>query len=243
MPELDASAGLLFSFMTPEDLEYYYYEPPWNWIGFQRESYATQNVYYLGPLSINARGFMFKFPVRTLDDLKGRKIRAYGKLIDFMTIMGAQPIFLPTTEVYTALATGQVEGATLGPAITWLALKFYDVGCKYISQPYPEAAATQEYIINMKAWESLPDDIKAILHNWVRRSCAEFWIRYYMEDNLAIKELVEQHGCQVVTLPESEVKKASQAAQQIWDKIAEKGPRPKKAIDTLREYMKWRGYM
>ena len=243
IPELDVESGLLFSFRSPLDVHYFFYEEPWRFVDFVCESYAPYNIYYAGYQSINPRGWYTKFPVRTLDDWKGRKIRAYGKLIDYLTVLGAEAVYVTIPEVYTGLATGVFEGCTMGPAKGWLDVKLYETGCKYISLPYPEAAAQQSVIINSDAWNTLPDDLKAILEIWIQRTAYEYAVTYVMVDELAQNTLVNDHGSEIIRLSDADVRRSTEIAHDIWNQVAEKSPRAAEAIELLRDFMRYRGYM
>lgn len=67
-------------------------------------------------------------PVRTLDDLKGKKIRTFASplQIDPLKDLGASPLPLALSEVVPALQSGNIDGMLAGmPILT--AFKFYDV--------------------------------------------------------------------------------------------------------------------
>ncbi|NIA69749.1 TRAP transporter substrate-binding protein [Pelagibius litoralis] len=67
-------------------------------------------------------------PVRTLDDLKGLKIRTFASplQIDPLKDLGASPLPLALSEVVPALQSGNIDGMLAGmPILT--AFKFYDV--------------------------------------------------------------------------------------------------------------------
>jgi TRAP-type C4-dicarboxylate transport system substrate-binding protein len=60
--------------------------------------------------------------VKTLDDMKGMRIRVMGEeLAKCLKTIGGHPIFIPSTETYTALEKGIVDGVVLG----WEAGKRY----------------------------------------------------------------------------------------------------------------------
>src|SRR5690606_35556297 len=72
------------------------------------------------PLSLWTNAFSAIFtrghPVDSLDDLAGLKIRvASAPMSELVTAWGATPVFMPVTELYTALQTGVVDGAVIDP--------------------------------------------------------------------------------------------------------------------------------
>jgi len=61
-------------------------------------------------------GGWYKKPVKTLEDLKGLKIRMPGLGGAVMTKLGALPVGLPPSEIFTSLKTGVIDATEfLGP--------------------------------------------------------------------------------------------------------------------------------
>ena len=58
-----------------------------------------------------------KTPVRTLEDMKGLKIRGTGKIADTLKALGASPVPLEMVDVYEALRRGVIDGV-MRPAET-----------------------------------------------------------------------------------------------------------------------------
>jgi TRAP-type transport system periplasmic protein len=100
-------------------------------------------------------------PIKTLDDLKGFKVRA-GTLaaINGLKALGASPVDISLNEMYLALQQGVVDGAEL-PTDYIYEYSIYEVS-KYFNQTY-HTYGTQMFGINKRVWESLkPDHQKAI---------------------------------------------------------------------------------
>jgi len=98
-------------------------------------------------------------PIKTLDDLKGLKIRtqqipAHMKMIE---AAGAQAVPIAYTELYTSLQTGVVDGQE-NPLSNIVAMHFHEVQ-KYLTLS-KHAINCPVPIYNVKWFESLPDDIQ-----------------------------------------------------------------------------------
>ena len=62
--------------------------------------------------TVPVQGLSMKDPIKSIDDLKGRRIRAADRTISLMvTAFGASPISVPSTENYQAVAQGLVTGS------------------------------------------------------------------------------------------------------------------------------------
>jgi tripartite ATP-independent transporter DctP family solute receptor len=103
-----------------------------------------------------------KRPVKTADDIAGLKIRVIQSpiYIDTFAALGANPLPMPITEVYTAMETKTIDGHE-NPFTVIEANKFYEVQ-KYLSATR-HVYNPQTMFISKKTWDQLNKDEQAIL--------------------------------------------------------------------------------
>jgi TRAP-type transport system periplasmic protein len=77
--------------------------------------------------------------VRTLEDLKGMRVRVPTELLDVMRDLGADPVSMPMGEVYSSLAKGVLD-AVVAPADTLRSLHFGEVAKHYTQLEVPRGA-------------------------------------------------------------------------------------------------------
>lgn len=113
-----------------------------------------------------------KKPVRTLDDLKGLKVRATGLSTKIVEMLGGTAVAMAQPETYEALQKGVVE-ATLCPIET---LKGWKQGeaIRFVTDSSAVGYTTAMFVVmNRKKWESLPADLQQIFtevsREWVDR--------------------------------------------------------------------------
>lgn len=76
------------------------------------EQFIPIGSFGTAPYSIHTR-----VPIKTLADLKGRKIRVAGAMEgDTLKALGAVPIGMPTTEITESIGRGTIDGTTSHPA-------------------------------------------------------------------------------------------------------------------------------
>ncbi|WP_158971336.1 TRAP transporter substrate-binding protein [Chachezhania sediminis] len=118
----------------------------------------------LGVGRLGSYNLMLKDPITSLDDLKGRKIRApqIKGCIEALSHFGAIPTPIPFNEVYLSLQSGIVDGVltALNPAVQF---KFYEV-CKYVVVPDFGLALDKEVISNA-AWNSMTPEQQEIMQS------------------------------------------------------------------------------
>jgi len=102
-------------------------------------------------------------PINTPEDLAGVKMRVMESnvFITMFNLLGANPVPMSFTEVYTALQQGTVDGQENGAALV-LASKFQEVQ-KYISLT-GHVYSVNATLINKAFYEDLSDEYKAIIN-------------------------------------------------------------------------------
>jgi TRAP-type C4-dicarboxylate transport system substrate-binding protein len=111
-----------------------------------------QKILYTAPWP--GAGLWTKKKITTLADLKGLKTRTYdknGALV--MGAVGATPLNLPFSEVYTSLQTGVID-SVMTSSPTAVDAKFWEV-LKYF-EPLNITIATNMVTVNQKAFDKLP---------------------------------------------------------------------------------------
>jgi len=99
--------------------------------------------------------------VKTLEDLKGMKIRSPGGLqTKAIEALGATPIFMPLGEVYLSMETGVIDGVVTCPALV-KAFKLFEVA-KY-GVPISFGCVAEGLFVNKKFWDRVPEDLKPII--------------------------------------------------------------------------------
>ncbi len=117
----------------------------------QSEQYWLRGLTYF---DAGQRSFYTKSPVRTPDDLKGKKIRVQESVsaINLVRTLGGAPTPLSWGELYTGLQQGVVDGAENNPP-SFYTSKHYEV-CKYYTLN-EHTAVPDILVIGTVAWNNL----------------------------------------------------------------------------------------
>jgi TRAP-type mannitol/chloroaromatic compound transport system substrate-binding protein len=108
-------------------------------------------------------GGWFRRELKSLDDLKGLKVRSLGLGGEVYRRLGATPQTTPPGEILTSLQSGVLDGAEfVGPG-TDIALGLYRVAPLYYGPGFNKPNGTGECLVNLKLWEGLAGDLKAII--------------------------------------------------------------------------------
>ncbi len=138
---------------------------------FMPKEFADTHVLYMHahiPGTIST----VKKPVRTLEDLKGLKIRSTGLASKITEGLGGTPVAMPIGEQYDAMRKGVVDGTWASPnalkgwkvaEVTNYSTMLFDVG--YVSAFF--------VTMNLDKWNSLPKDIQKIF-----TEVSQEWVEY-----------------------------------------------------------------
>ena len=102
-----------------------------------------------------------KTPVKTLDDIKGMKIRCTGLAAKIVEALGGTPVAMSQGETYEAIQKGTVSG-TFGPIEVLKGWKQAEV-IKHTTDCYHIGYTTAMWVgINLEKWNAMPEDIQDI---------------------------------------------------------------------------------
>ena len=192
----------------------------------------VQGAQVLGLLTMGMRNMYSKTEVKSVDDIKGKKVRVQATKTEdtHFPAYGAQTVHMPFGDVYTSLQTGVVNVAENGVNV-YLANKHYEVA-PVLSMTEHEANNNCIWVSD-KTWNSLtPEQQK-----WVQAAADEV---SRTEPMLALK-LEKDSGDKLKTLGVKVVENVDKsgfmkAAAPIQDQLAtELGPHAVKILKLVRD--------
>jgi TRAP-type C4-dicarboxylate transport system substrate-binding protein len=154
-------------------------------------------------------------PVKTLEDLKGLKIRATGRISDITKSLGATPMPLEMVDVYESLRRGVLEG-NLG---NFEQMKGFKIGelLKYNTASWKISSVNIFYVIvNKDKWGSLPADVQKVITDYTKEFQEE-WAVSWNDIEIEGREFFLKEGGQVVPLTESEAQRWVKAVEPVID--------------------------
>lgn len=176
-----------------------------------------------------------KKPVRTLEDLKGMKIRSYGGLCsDTLSLLGAVPVMVQSSESYTAFQNGVVDGV-LYPDSSMAAYRLFEIG-KYHTKIALSHMGVP-YALNPKFFKKLSMDNQRFLYTKLRQASQMASVSYDIDGKYA-RKLLEENGVEFIVPSDAEKERFRQAVDPLWQKfITEneaKGLPARQLVDELR---------
>ena len=180
-------------------------------------------------------------PVKTLDDLKGLKLRTAGAWIEMAREMGAAPVTMPGGDVYPALERGAVDATEWGTLWENISPGFHRV-TKYVIIPgVHQPTAPFELVINKKAWGELSPADQQLIRDAAFTTTMNSWLTIGQEDAKALAFFKEQ-GNEIIELDPQVQYRAREVGLAWAEKTAAGNDWFKKVLDNQREFEKlWSG--
>lgn len=154
-----------------------------------------------------------KKPVKTLEELKGLKIRGTGRIGDIVKALGAVPMPIETVDLYEALRRGVVDG-TYTPLETLKGFKYGEVE-KYSSATWKVGSVFQFYVVmNKHKWDSLPPDVQKTIAEF-SKDFLERWAVEWNKIDIEGRDYFTKLGGQVIAVSDAEQAKMVKSVEPV----------------------------
>ncbi|MDC1381801.1 TRAP transporter substrate-binding protein [Octadecabacter sp.] len=221
------------------------YETPWqqySWLYYgdgydaAQELYNAQGMQLIGWAVYGQESFASSRPIAGPEDLVGWKFRSPpGMETEIFEELGASPIVMDFTEIFTALETGIIDGADASGLANNVGLGLYDI-VKHANYPGFHSMPSDHLACNQAVWEGLTEGQRRIIDTaWQKLS---FQIAMYNEK--ANTEAAAALQAQGVTLYDWSVEDRAAfriAAQTAWDDWATRSPEADALVQSHKAYL------
>ena len=155
-----------------------------------------------------------KKPVRSLDDLKGLKIRMMGNpvFVDTMNALGGNGVAMGFDQLVNAMQTGVVDGAennypSYATGQHFRYAKYYSLTGHLM---IPEIL-----VFSKRTWQTLPPDDQALITKFAKEAQQEERKLWYEMEKKSIQQIKEA-GVDIIEIPDK--KPFQDAVKPVWDK-------------------------
>lgn len=159
-------------------------------------------------------------PVKSLDDLKGLKVRAPTRVITGMlTELGATAIGLPVPAITDALSKGVIDGCVIPWEVT-PSLKVSELVHNHTEFGGDHALYTTAFVLamNKDRYESLPADLKKVVDDNSGQEFSAFAGKTQAEWDTPGRKIAVDLGNSIVQLSAEETEAWKKASQPVIDK-------------------------
>jgi len=172
------------------------------WRKFKPKEFSDTHLIYMH-VHIPGTFSTVSKPIKTLDDLKGMRIRASGMAAELVEALGAVPVPMPASDAYDALRKGVIDG-TVGSPNMLKGWRFAEV-TKYTTIAPGAGYVTAFFAaMNLDKWNSLPEDIKKVFDE-IGKESAEYHGKVWNEMEIEGSMFAKKQGHTFITLPPDEL--------------------------------------
>ena len=93
-------------------------------------------------------------------------------------------------------------------------------------------------MVNLNAWNSLPDDLKAIVEAAAYKCNMWMLSEFEAKNNGALQELISKHHVQLRQFPEPVLKELKKLANDVLKEVAASDPMSQKVYDSVLSFQK-----
>jgi TRAP-type transport system periplasmic protein len=160
-------------------------------------------------------------PLRTLEDLKGLKIRTPSAAQSAqLTALGATPIDMPVTQIYNSLDRGVID-ATMIPMSAALDFKLIEVA-RYFTVNAPLGRSPFLVALNKGRYEKLPADVRKVIDDTTGLNLSLKGASTYDKQNNASIDAVKKDR-ELITLSDQERQRWVAAFRPLIQQKADEG--------------------
>ena len=183
-------------------------------------------------------------PVKTLDDMKGLKLRFPTRLAgEALRSLGVSAVGMPIPQVPESLAQRVIDG-TVVPWEVVPSIKVHELVKNHTEIPGSPTFYTATFILamNKPKYDSLPADLKAVIDANSGMAAAAMAGKVWDEQAIVVSEMVKARGNTIITLTTEEAarwQKATEPVIENWLKTTkERGLDGGKLLDSMRAAIK-----
>jgi len=180
-------------------------------------------------------GGWFRKEIKTVDDLKGLKMRIPGIGGQIWAKLGAVPQQIAGGDIYPALERGAIDGAEWVGPYDDEKLGFYKVAPNYYYPGWWEAGTQLTLIIGKQHWDALPAVYKLAVETVAADCNGEMMARYDQQNPVALRRLVAA-GTHLRPYPREIMAAAWKATHELYDEFSAKNAKFKKVYEPWKAF-------
>jgi TRAP-type C4-dicarboxylate transport system substrate-binding protein len=180
------------------------------WELMQQDFEKEANVKVLSLIEYGTATLICKKPVKTMEDFKGLRTRAYGTYpAVFLQAVAAAPVVMSSGEMYIALQRGTIDAALSGPS-SFVDRKLFEVS-EYFLEPDLFYSTPFLMTFNLDFWNSLPEDLKKVFND-AAQAVSDWTKEYTLQSDVEYRKILREKGLTELSISDSELER--------WRKVA-----------------------
>ena len=184
-----------------------------------QELYHAQNMQLVGWWIYGQESLSSSKPLAGPADLKDWKFRSPpGLETEIFAELGASPIVMDFTEIFTALETGIIDGADASGIANNVGLGLYDIA-KHTNFPGFHSMPSDHLACNKAVWDAMPEHHRAIMSTAMESLALRTALTFEKANAEAVAQL-KTEGVSIYEWSPEDLAAFRAAAQATWPEFA-----------------------
>lgn len=178
-------------------------------------------------------------PIRNVEDFKDWKFRSPpGMETKIFEKLGASPIVMDFTEIFTALETGIIDGADASGIANNVGLGLYDI-VKHANYPGFHSMPSDHLACNKNVWDAMPEAHRTIMSVAMESLALRTALTFEKANAEAVAQLRED-GVNIYAWADEDLQAFRDAAQATWPEFATT-PEAEALVESHMAYLRQLG--
>lgn len=173
-----------------------------------------------GNTGLQAGGW-FNKEIKSLEDLKGLKMRMPGLGGEVLRRLGASAVALPGSEIFPAMQSGAIDATEWVGAWNDMAFGFYKVAKYYYTKGFHEPGAGLSFGMNKDVWESFTPGQQELVRSACMAENNYMFAEYNHNNGAALETLLTKHKVQVRDFSDDVFDAIGRKAEEVVAEVAE----------------------
>ncbi len=183
-------------------------------------------------------GGWFNKEIKSVEDLRGLKMRIPGLGGEVLKRAGGTPVNLPGGELFTSLQSGAIDATEWVGPYNDLAFGLHKAAKYYYYPGWHEPGTVLEAMVNKQTFDDLPNDLKAIVLNACKVINQDMLAEYTARDPAALQTLLTEHNVDLRRYPDDVIAKLRELSADVVAEIAEKDAFSQKTFASYQKFLK-----
>src|SRR5262245_38719431 len=215
----------------------------WKWFAggnkLRDEIYAKHDLIAFDSFCIGPEtSGWFRREIKSLDELKGLKMRFFGLGAKVMQKLGASTQLLAAADIFPALERGVIDATEFSMPTMDVKLGFHQIAKFNYFPGWHQLVSCSEFLMNKGAWDALPENYKAMVQVALN---AQVGVTYAETEAMqfdVMAEMRDKHGVQVKRWGDKELAAFEKAWLDVIEEESAKDPLFKKVADHYLAFRK-----
>ncbi len=182
-------------------------------------------------------GGWFKKEINSLKDLKGLKMRIPGLGGKVMSTLGVNVQVIAGGDIFPALERGAIDATEWVGPYDDEKLGFYKIAKYYYYPGWWEPSANLTFLINLKAWNELPNSYKTVLETAFSYVNLNMLAKYDVLNPQSLQRILTQNVI-LKKFPDDILQKAYQNTKEILEEFSSKDKIYNKVYHSWKQFQK-----